>query len=99
MEMSRGSKPRALGEIMKELVSELGHTSRLGEATIIAAWQDISGPRIRQVTERAWLDRGRLVVKVSSAPWRQELHLQRGAWCQRLNDKLGRQAVKEIVFR
>lgn len=84
---------------MKDLVSELGHTSRFGEATIIAAWQDISGPRIRQVTETAWLEDRKLVVKLSSASWRQELHLQRTAWCQRLNEKLGRKAVDEIVFR
>lgn len=84
---------------MKELVESLGSGSRLGEAAVIAAWQDISGARIRHVTESVWLEDKRLFVKLDSASWRQELHLQRREWCERLNKELGRDLVDEIVFR
>ncbi len=97
--MKRGSQPRPLGDIMKELLKNLGPGTRLFEASVIAAWQDISGRRIQNATERVWLEKRRLFVKVSSASWRQELHLQRGAWRDRLNQELGREVVDEIVFR
>ncbi|MFV1980585.1 MAG: DUF721 domain-containing protein [Rhodothermia bacterium] len=97
--MKRGSRPRPLGDIMKELLKNLGPGTRLFEASVIAAWQDISGRQIRKATERVWLEKRRLFVKVSSASWRQELHLQRRAWCDRLNQELGRDVVDEIIFR
>jgi len=34
-----------------------------------------------------------------SAAWRHTLHLQREDWRQRLNEHLGREVVREIVFR
>ena len=88
-----------LGDILKELLEDLGSESRLAEAAIVAAWQDISGPQVAQVTESVVLDGKRLVVRMRSAAWRQELHLQRTAWRERLNAKLGRKAIDEIVFR
>jgi len=97
--MKKGSYPRPLGEIMEELVKDLGPETRLFEASIVAAWQDISGRQIQDSTERVWLEKRRLFVKVSSASWRQELHLQRRTWCDRLNQELGRDVVDEIIFR
>jgi len=94
-----GSKPRALGDILKELVADLDTQTKLGEAAVVAAWQDVSGPQVKQVTEKVWMDRKTLFVKLSSASWRHELHMQRGAWCERLNRELGRNAVDQIVFR
>ena len=84
---------------MKELVEDLGSETRLAEGSIIAAWQDISGRQILTATESVWLEKRKLFVKLNSASWRQELHLQRSAWRDRLNQELGRDAIDEIVFR
>ena len=95
----RRSRPRPLGEIMSELVESLGAESRLGEGAVISAWQDVSGRQVSRATEAIWIEKKRLFVKLSSASWRQELHLERQAWCDRLNEQLGREAIDEIVFR
>ena len=96
---NRGSKPQPLGDLMRELVEELGMSSRFGKATVISVWQDISGSQIGQVTESVRVEERRLVVKLNSASWRQELHLQRRLWCKKLNAGLGRPLIDEIVFR
>ncbi len=84
---------------MTELVESLDASSRFGEGVIISAWQDISGRQVRRATESIRVEQRRLVVRLNSASWRQELHLQRGAWCDRLNEQLGRKMIDEIVFR
>jgi len=94
-----GKKPQPLGTLMHELMKKLDAGSKLGEATIVSAWQDVSGQQIAQITEKVWIEKKRLFVKVSSAPWRYELHLQRREWCSRLNEKLGKRMIEEIVFR
>ena len=90
--MKKGSQPRPLGDVMAELVKSLGSGTRLFEASVVAAWQDISGSSVQNATERVWLKDRRLYVKLSSASWMQELHLQRRVLCDRLNQELGREA-------
>ncbi len=84
---------------MHELMRKLDAGSKLGEATIVSAWQDVSGQQIAQITEKVWVEKKRLFVKVNSAPWRYELHLQRREWCNRLNEQLGKRMIEEIIFR
>lgn len=94
-----GKQPQPLSALMHELMKKLDAGSKLGEATIVSAWQDVSGRQIASVTEKVWVEKRRLFVKVRSAPWRYELHLQRRAWCERVNEKLGKQMIDEVIFR
>lgn len=84
---------------MHELMRKLDAGSKLGEATIISAWQDVSGEQVAHVTSKVWIENKRLFVKISSSSWRYELHLQRREWCKRVNEKLGKRMIDEIVFR
>jgi predicted nucleic acid-binding Zn ribbon protein len=97
--MARSSKPRPLGEIMSEIIKGLGPSTRFAQALVIATWQDISGDQVQRVTESVWIDSRKLYVKLNSASWRQELHLQRRGLCERLNEELGRSEIDEIIFR
>ncbi len=90
---------KSLGEAMGGLIDQLGIKRKLDEATAIETWYQIAGPTINEVTASVWIERRKLIVKVSSSVWRQELHLQRRAWLQRLNEKAGANVVQEIIFR
>lgn len=91
--------PQPLSALMHELMRKLDAGSKLGEATIVSAWQDVSGPQIAKVTEKVWVEKKRLFVKIQSAPWRYELHLQRRDWVDRVNEKLGKRMIEEVIFR
>ena len=97
--MSIYKGPQPLGAILKEVIQSLGIQQKLDEARIIEAWAELAGPQINGVTDSAWVKDTTLFVKITSAVWRQELHMQRGAWCNRLNAHLGAKLVTEIVFR
>jgi predicted nucleic acid-binding Zn ribbon protein len=95
----RRSSPQSLGEILKSVTKSMGLDSRMAEGQVIAAWEDIQGEQMRRQIKRSWLQKDVLFVEVASPAWRHELHLDRKAWCERLNNELGREAVREIVFR
>lgn len=97
--MSGSNAPRALGIVLKEVISSLGIESRIARAHIVATWTDIVGERIGREVERAWVKDRKLFVRIKSPVWRQELHQNRASWCRRLNEELGSNLVKEIVFR
>lgn len=97
--MSRSDKPKRLGSVLDAVVDRLGIRGRLSEAEIVEAWAILAGAKVNAVTDSAWLKGKTLYVKVSSAAWRQQLHMNRSSWRDRLNQELGRDAVAEIVFR
>jgi hypothetical protein len=41
----------------------------------------------------------KLFVRITSAARRQEMHLNRSGWRDRLNEQLGDERIEEIVFR
>jgi len=97
--MRRMRAPRSLASILKEVVDSFGVKGKLQEGHVIATWQDIVGERIGQEVEKTWVKDDKLFVRIKTPIWRQELHLNRGSWCRRLNQELGREVIKEIIFR
>lgn len=93
------NKPRALGDVLQELIDRLGLREGLEASRAVEAWAEVAGPQINAITQSVWMERGKLFVQVTSAPWRQELHMSRRAWKDRVNAQLGSPTVKEIVFR
>jgi len=91
-------KPQPLGEVLQELIDQLGLRRKIDEARVVEAWATIAGTTINGVTDKAWVKNGTLYIRVTSAAWRHELHLRRQAWRTRLNHHLDEELVREIVF-
>ena len=91
--------PVRLGDVLEEIIDDLGVRPKIDEARVIEAWKEIVEPQIEEVTTSAWMKDATLYVKISSAAWRQELHMNRRTWKRRLNDEIEQEIVEEIVFR
>lgn len=88
---------RSLSEALKDLVQDLGLRAKLDESAIRADWETIVGAMIARHTTGLRLLNGRLHVKVDSAPLRQEMTYMREDLRLRINEKLGREVVREVV--
>ncbi len=97
--MPRSRKPQRLGDVLEEVIEEMGIRRRLDQARVVEAWTAVAGPKIGGMTNSTWVKGATLYVKISSAAWRHELHLRRRAWRDRLNEELGQELIDEIVFR
>jgi len=93
------NRPQSLGKVLQRVIDRLGMREKIDEARVVEAWAVVAGDRVNGVTESAWMKGDTLFVKISSAAWRQELHMNREAWRERLNEHLGRAIVGEILFR
>lgn len=97
--MSSEEGPIPLGDIIKDVIRSLGVQEEIDEARVVETWAAIAGTKINSVTESAWMKGTTLYVKITSAAWRQELHMNRRRWRKRLNGELDSDPVDEIVFR
>lgn len=93
------NRPQPLGKVLEEVIDQLGLQDKIDEARVIETWAAVAGTDINSVTESVWMKGSTLYVKITSAAWRQELHMGRRQWRQRLNDELEAELVDEIVFR
>lgn len=97
--MPSSDRPRPLGEVLQDVIDDLGVQAEIDEARVIETWAVVAGRKINEVTETAWMDGSKLYVKITSAAWRQELHMNRRKWRTRLNSEFESDIVDEIVFR
>jgi len=97
--MASSNSPRRLGDVLQEVIERLDVGDEIDEARVIDTWAAVAGNDINSVTESAWLKGSTLYVKITSAAWRQELHMNRRKWRDRLNGALDAELVEEIVFR
>ncbi len=98
MQQERSSGPVALSDLLDGAIDDLGVRGGMEEARAVEVWHELAGPIIAKVTERVWTRRGKMYVELNSGTWRQELHMHRAQWRDRLNETLGKRIIHEIIF-
>ncbi len=91
-------KPRALGEILTQLVGSLGIHTNLKRHEVLILWEEVVGEKIAKVTRAREVRDGRLFVEVESSAWRNELFYMKGEIVQHLNNRAGEQVIHDIIF-
>ena len=97
--MPRSGASRPLGDVLKVLIDRMNIRARLDEAKVVDTWQQLAGPEVCAVMDGAWVRGRKLFVRITSAACRQDMHLDRSRWRDRLNEQLGAARIEEIVFR
>ncbi len=91
--------PRAVSGLLQE--NTIGHelAERLREAEIWRIWPEVVGATLACRAQPLRIINGTLTVAVSSAPWMQELRFMTAMMKEKLNARLGAEAIQEIVLR
>lgn len=97
--MPRSGVSRPLGDVLEVLIDRMNIRARLEEAKVVDTWQQLAGPEVCAVMDGARVQGRKLFVRITSAARRQEMHLDRSGWRDRLNEQLGDERIDEIVFR
>ncbi len=89
---------KRLKKAIEEAVDVAGIKSALDQETAITLWSVIVGDVVSGVTKAENVESGTLVVKVKTAVWRQELHMQKEKMIKKINKKIGTKAIRDIRF-
>ena len=84
-----------LGLIIKDSNLEVG----INAYKVRLAWRDVLGPGISSYTQEVALKRGTLFVKLTSTIVIEELTYGKSKIISLLNEEIGAEVVKDIVFR
>lgn len=94
----RRSNTQKLSDVILNYIDEMNIDRKLREVDVIHAWEEIVGAMITRYTGRIYIARSILHVQIKSPVVKSELIMMREEIKKRLNEKAGREIVKEIRF-
>jgi predicted nucleic acid-binding Zn ribbon protein len=93
------SRPKPIESVLSDVLAKLGLGKRLAQWRAVEIWSDVVGEQIARAATADRIDQGKLIVRVNSSVWRNELVFLKADIIKKLNDALGDDIVKDIVFR
>ncbi len=87
-----------LKEILDQSLKRLDLAERLADYEIWPIWNEIVGGTIARNAQPEKIRNGTLFVKVTSPTWMQQLQYMKGMITEGLNQRLGRETVKNIFY-
>ncbi|MDG1517743.1 MAG: DUF721 domain-containing protein [Flavobacteriales bacterium] len=96
--MKKKSNQIKLGDALDELMDTYKLNVKMNEVRIYEAWDNALGPAIAKHTVSKQLIEGRLLIRLDSAALRNELAYAKSKLIKTLNEKVGTEMVKEIMF-
>ena len=93
------SHGHSLKEVIEELLKVYHLDEKLDGVNLVNSWEKVVGKMISNHTESLKVVNRVLYVKVDSSALRHELHMERSKIAKKLNKKVGKNVINEIVFR
>ena len=72
---------------------------KLDELDALEVWKELIGKQLQNYITEARMIKGSLLIKVKSAPLRNELSYEKTDLIKQINTKLGKVVVKEIILK
>ena len=92
------TEAKNIGQIINDLLKQENLDVELDEHRASALWPQIVGDGVNRYTIRRYVKDGVMTVHLSSASLANELMLNRDSIIQRINEALGREIIREIIF-
>ncbi|HUP52489.1 MAG TPA: DUF721 domain-containing protein [Longimicrobiales bacterium] len=96
MKARRG--PTRVDKVLAEVLEKSGVRKQVERIGILELWPEIVGEQLARVTRVKGLDDDALFVEVRSSAWLMELSMMKDDFLERVNARLGEDALERIVF-
>ncbi len=88
-----------LSEVMEEIVERIGIRQSVLSDRARDVWKEAVGDLINSNTTLENIERDKIIVIVSNDTWRKELSDRKKEIITKINDLIGENAIKDIIFR
>lgn len=94
----RTSELTSVGDAINKLLQTYHIEGKFDEAKLINAWEDVMGKTIANRTEKIYINKDVLFVRVTSAALKHELNMSKQKILTNFTEHLGKSIVKEIII-
>lgn len=94
----RRSKAEPLSNVINDFLRQEGLETPLNQYRLVQAWPKVMGATISRYTKEVYVKNQTLFVKITSAPLKSDLMMNRTALVQQLNNAVGAYVIADIKF-
>ncbi len=87
-----------LKEGLEALVRAYRLGGKLNEVTVVASWERVMGKAVALKTQEVYVAKGKLFVRLNSAPLKHELVMAKTRVLELLNAAVGAEVITEVIF-
>jgi predicted nucleic acid-binding Zn ribbon protein len=95
----RKSNTQSISSVLKSYVQENNLERKLNELDLIKSWESVMGKTVSRYTGNLYIQNSTLFVETSSPIVRNELLMMKEEIRVRLNEVVGEELIKAIIFR
>lgn len=94
----KGDNIKRIDNAFRHMLNEYRLDSKYSATVIKASWEKIMGKPIASRTKQISLNNGKLRVKLSSAPLKNELNMSKSRVLDMLEKEFGKGIIDEVIF-
>jgi predicted nucleic acid-binding Zn ribbon protein len=94
----KNKRTQKLGDAVSDYLQKNGMNDRFLESFLQHEWKNIVGILISKYTSSVILKGNKVILKIESAPLRNELLMNKSQLIQNINQHLNTNRIQEIVF-
>ena len=87
---------KPIGQVIREHLQRLNESGKLSETIALTAVDDVLGKEFASLIKDRRIENGVLLLKTDSAALRSELFANRSQLMQKLNEKTGKNIIKDV---
>lgn len=91
--------PKGISSALTDFFDSLPNRKQFKRSLAVTNWSLVVGERISAQTKHVTIEGTKLVVKMSSSLWRHEVHAQRFAILNKLNDSVNDEVFTELLIK
>jgi predicted nucleic acid-binding Zn ribbon protein len=95
----RKSNTQSISSVLKSYIQENHLERKLNELDLIKSWESIMGKTVSRYTGNLYIQNSTLFVETTSPIVRNELLMMKEEIRVRLNEVVGEELIKAIIFR
>ena len=88
-----------IGDIVRKLMKNPKLAKKLDELDALNICKEVIGEKLNQYINDIIISNGKLIIKLKSAVLRNELSYQKTNIITKVNNKLGKEIIKEIILK
>ena len=88
-----------INDVLKKLKYRLQVAKKQKEIEVLKEWTDIVGEKLSSYTYPMYIVKGNLYIGSEGSSWFQEASFLRQEIIKRVNEKFGKEVVKDIKFK
>lgn len=92
-------KTQKIDELVAQVLRQMGLEQKFKEHEVCEIWPEVVGQMIASRTKSLNVIEGKLFVAFTSAVVRNEIMMVKEGLVKALNDKVGREVIREIIIR